>query len=185
MSRCMPVAYTVAVVAFLSLCKSLHGQQAVWGGSVILDTSGVVVGTVRKESSFYVDLFLFSPQPALVAGNMVYPEPFSLGQMSAGTDLGFRVHAWEPGDESAAFDLFTGPGTFGSPYPNPDGKAHATVLSRPNHRWLVRFWRTAPPWPGDIPPPDPMVVIDLAVVPEPSTAVLLCAGCLALLRQRG
>jgi hypothetical protein len=113
-----------SLLAAASLLGSVAGAQAapILGASVIVASDGEVVAKfLGHTAGFSNDLYLDEPANALgiIFNNQTTPvgTTMSLGTFSAGTELIFRIHVINTGD-----DFFTGPASR-----NPDQLAHAVV----------------------------------------------------------
>ena len=114
----------LSVLVGVGLCV---GPNAAWavpilGGSAVVAADGIVTAKfISQGAGFTNQLLLDAPTNGLgvIFNNHVNlpGDTVSLGFFTAGTELIFRLHVLNTGD-----DFFTGPGTR-----NPDGIAHAIV----------------------------------------------------------
>jgi hypothetical protein len=114
----------VAIVVAVLLSAAQPALSAVIGAFVTVENDGNVVATYRGNSaSFSNDLYLASPA-GFYSSNIIFNNHASpigstvdLGFFSAGTELMFRLHVNNTGN-----DWFTGPASR-----NGDGLPHARV----------------------------------------------------------
>ena len=111
-----------ALLASILALPAVSAAAPILGGSVVVATDGEVVAKFLGHSAaFSNDLYLDSPANALgiIFNNLSTPvgTMTSLGLFTAGTELIFRIHVNDTGD-----DFFSGPGSR-----NPDDIPHAVV----------------------------------------------------------
>ena len=108
----------------LTFSLAQPAAAAIIGGSVIVQNDGEVIATYRGNSAqFSNDLYLASPDgpfaTTFIFNNHTSPigTVVNLGSFTAGTELVFRLHVNDKGD-----DWFSGPASR-----NDDGKAHVRI----------------------------------------------------------
>lgn len=111
----------LATAGLLALGATVQAAP-ILGASVIVANDGEVVAKFLGHTAGYSnDLYLNDPVNGIgiIFNNQTTPvgTTLSLGNFTAGTELIFRIHVNNTGD-----DFFTGPGTR-----NPDGLEHAVV----------------------------------------------------------
>ena len=119
----------IALMAFGTVaCPTASMALPILGANVIVNTTGNVTATYLGHSALISnDLYLDSPSNGLglIFNNHATPigTTFDLGTFTAGTELLFRLYAYESGGADLTDrEYFTGPASR-----NPDGIIHAIV----------------------------------------------------------
>lgn len=166
----------ILLIAALSPCAALAIAQ-VEGGLLFVSSTDNVIATYRGTTgSYQSDLYLFSPANDLgiLLQNQVTPAntPIDLGSFPIGTELVFRMHVNNTGD-----DFYSGPAA-----QNGDSHTHA----RATYNWsqtetLVEFEDL---FNGGFDYNDLSVSLTNVTAPEPTALLPLGLLALAALRRR-
>lgn len=168
--------------AFLALLGGLVAASAMGapGDPIYVANDGEVVATyLGTTASFSNDLYLDSPANGLgiIFNNHATPvgTEISLGTFTAGTELVFRIHVNDTGE-----DFYSG-----DPSRNPDGEAHADVVQNygGNLGETGVFFEDLLGGPfeyNDL----GFKFTNTTTVPEPMTCAVLGVGALGLMRRR-
>lgn len=118
----MKIINAAAVLALSAFASVTLQAIPIEGAKIIVATDGEVIATYRGNSASYSnDLYLDSPANAIgiIFNNHASPvgSTKSLGSFTAGTELVFRLHVNNTGN-----DFFSGPADR-----NPDNHAHAQL----------------------------------------------------------
>ena len=123
-----------ALLAFAGPAQAtLIPEGPVLGGSLIVARDGDVGAIfLGSDAKYWNSLFLQGSSGAsryLFNKGTRANKTIDLGSFSAGTELTFRLHVWNTGE-----DFFTGAGSL-----NPDGLPHALAVTRLEGNTLVRL----------------------------------------------
>jgi len=156
------------------------------GDAIILQESGEVQVTAYKgTAALTFDLWIAEPYEVLLFEDISeYPVASPLGYFDVNTELVFRLRVQHGAPDFDQYDLYTGPGTAYSEYPNPDGIPHAIADRDDTGVWIIGFedLLARSDWPPDYDYDD--FWIELQVNPEPAALWYIVLGGLGIRRLR-
>lgn len=147
------------------------------GASVFVQNTGAVIATFRGsdagyDSELYLDLV--GVGPIFPNHSTAVGTTYNLGNFTAGTELIFRLHVQNTGD-----DWYTGEASR-----NADNLAHADAVDNWNNSGDTWVGFEDIYGGGDLDYNDHQFSFSNTAVPEPSTIAALAVGGVALLRRR-